>query len=166
MKKLPSGLINNSGDTGLFAILHRFFFRVCICYSIFCFILSVADVLFLKTKINGGMLLWIALFSLLLGIVYLITDFIKTKIKNLYVVYTIHFLLMYGAFSLIVYNMFEVISKQSFNSPIISFIMLTFAFIGIYIIVAVVKIYAHSLKMKLLAKSEKYTPVYTDTEEN
>lgn len=139
-------------------------FRFSVMLSICCTVLALADALVMKTKISGEKFLYLALMSALVAVVMAVTDILKAKKINLVITYTVNFILCYSSFGLIFYLLRKDISEHSFNTPMYSFILLSFVFVLLYTAVAIIRIIAGAIKRKIINNAKTYEKIYTDKE--
>ena len=115
-----------------------------------------------------SMLLWTALFSLLLSMVGSICDILRKSKLNTVVLKAVHFILSYAAY-LAVYVFGNGASAYINESAVTNFafkiIVMTLIFIGIYVVVSAVKFAFTSISKRVENKNKNYESIYTDNSE-
>ncbi len=139
-----------------------FVFRFSVMLSICCIALALADTFIMKTKISGERFLCLALLSALVAVAMAVTDVMKSKKINSVITYTVNFVICYLSFGLIFYILRNDISAHSFNTPMYSFILLSFVFVLLYTAVAIIRIIAGAIKRKIMNNAKTYEKIYTD----
>ena len=161
------GKVKNS----ITSAVSRFFRRFAMCYALIILAMSIIGVLQNSENVMFcSQLLWIALFSFLIAVIFIITDIFAAKNMNLIVVRGIHFVLSYAAFYLtfVAGGAGEMYFRNSSGGTnrVFMIICITFIFIGVYAVAAFFRIgYAH-LKAKSENRKKSYDSIYTDNSDN
>ena len=113
-------------------------------------------------------LLWTLLFSFLIAVALVISDLLKSRNVNSIAVYGTHFILTYLSF-LLVYVLLggaNAYLSGAFASQnkIFTVIIMSFFFIGIYVVVTLVKAVLLSIRKSLKNKNTAYDKIYAESE--
>lgn len=110
--------------------------------------------------------LWIALFALLVALAFSVTDFLSAHHVGSVLVHATHFVLSYVSFLLtFVWGggaESYLRSNTAFTTRIFMVICMSFLFIGVYAVCAVVRLIASHITHRRADKAKEYTPLYSD----
>lgn len=120
--------------------------------------------------VSSEVVLWIALFCLLVGVVNSITDVMKSKKVNSVITWTVHFILCYASFFLIfisgdIFNASLAGSSATQGNGWFRAFVLTFLFVGAYAVVIGIRFVIYAAASKIRRRSEAYQNIYTDAQE-
>ena len=144
LKFLNSGT-EKSGATGIMSELFRNLFnRTTAMFTAISLVLCTFESATGASSMRASLFWWFLLFSAILSIISMITDYLKYKKLHYIVVMITHFLLSYIAFFFIfingkLFNAYMTGAGNTQDSPFFVGLIYTFAFIGAYIIVFGIK---------------------------
>lgn len=122
---------------------------------------------FSKTTQNAlpcSTLLWTLLFSFLLAVTFLISTLLRKTRLNVIIIEIIQFVLAYVAFALVYITgggaTAYLSGVNATQNKVFSIILMTFFFVGVYVVAVLVKICANSVIKKYQDKNKDYKPVY------
>ncbi len=111
-------------------------------------------------------LLWIALFALLVALAFAVTDFLCAHHVGSVLTHAVHFVLSYVSFLLtFVWGggaESYLRSNTAFTTRIFMVICMSFLFIGVYAVCAVVRSVAGHVAHRRADKAKAYKPLYSD----
>lgn len=111
-------------------------------------------------------ILWIALFSALIALVFSVTDFLAAKHVGMIAVRAVHFVLSYIFFYLTfaVGGAAESYLKRgaAFTNTVFQIICMSFLFVGVYAVIGFVRIGVTAIKHRLKKHDAPYEPLYSD----
>ena len=139
--------------------LHKLVFRSSLTFSLLSLIIA-----FISAKqqlgINGNAYISLAVFSVLTAISFLVTDVLKKHSINNVLTTSVNFILCYLSFTVLFYLLKDMLATTSFNSTVASFIYLSIVFVGVYFVIAAIKLIAGMVKNSLLQNGEEYNQLY------
>lgn len=144
--------------------------RITYVFSIIVFAFAIIGVIVGKNTVAVsalpcGMLMWTALFSLLISITGLICDLLKNIKLNSVILYSIHFVLSYASFlAVFVYGKgaSAYLEETAMTNFAFKIIVMTLIFIIIYVAVWVIRLIASGIAKRIENKNKEYESVYTD----
>ena len=151
-------------------VLCDFILKTSYVFTLIVFVFSLIGVLFTGSDVQVSalpcsMLLWTILFSVFISLINIICNFVNMKIKNSIIQLTLHFVLCYIAF-LVVYvfggGAAAYLNESAVTNTAFKIIVMTLIFVGIYVIISVVKIAFAAASKKLTNNKNSYKKIYTD----
>ena len=117
-----------------------------------------------KNALPCSTLLWTLLFSFLLAVTFYISSLLRKTKLNVIVTEIVQFVLAYAAFALVYIAgggaTAYLSGVNATQNKVFSIILMTFFFVGIYVVAILVKICANSVIRKCHNKNKDYKPVY------
>ncbi len=143
----------------------RYIFIFTLCFSalllflgVFGYAQNTDNVIFCKQ------ILWNALFSLLISLVFAVTDFLKAKKVNIIIVRIIHFALSYAAFYVTYVSgagaEAYMRSTETGTNKVYMILAITLFFVIVYMVIGSAMIISGSVKEKIENKNKEYETIY------
>ena len=151
-------------------VFYNFILKTSYVFTLIVFIFSLIGVLFTGSDVEVSalpcsMLLWTILFSVFISIINISCNFVNAKIRNSIIQRSLHFILCYIAF-LIVYvfggGAAAYLNESTVTNTAFKVIVMTLIFIGIYVIISVIKIAFVTASKKLSNNKNSYDKIYTE----
>lgn len=156
-------------ENRLLKFLNKLVFRFAICFAGIILLwsaVSLFDTVHSTPSIPCSVILWMALFSLLISVAFIITDLLSgIKKINTVILRLIHFLLSYISFVMvfIVGDASDIyFANNAYTSPILKGMLLSFLFIGIYAVIGFIRIITASIIQRLMNNRKEYKNIYTE----
>lgn len=156
--------------TKLRSIFYDFILKTSYVFTLIVLVFSLIGVLFTGSDVQisalpCAMLLWTILFSVFISLINIICNFVNIKIKNSIIQRTLHFILSYIAF-LIVYvfggGASAYLSESAVTNTAFKIIVMTLIFVGIYVIINIIKIAFVTASKKIINNKNSYDKIYTE----